>query len=138
MNNPACNLLELAGEWLVDDPTAPQNGHKHAPSCILARFRAHINIPIRDESGNVTNKTIVIPPLADVIGDCGETVQTLTLNWNNTWDSGKLVRAGTLSLLFTRVVRFNEQVLLFYSISRYTLPTIQPPCTCRSPKRLSI
>ena len=56
----------------------------------------------------MTNKTIVIPPLADVIGDCGETVQTLTLNWNNTWDSGKLVRAGTLSLLFTRVVRLNS------------------------------
>ena len=38
------------------------------------------------------------------MGDCGETVQTLTLYWNNTWDSGKLVRAGMLSLLFTRVV----------------------------------
>ena len=126
--------FELTGEWLVDDPTAPQNGHKHAPSCILARFRAHINIPIRDESGNVTNKTIVIPPLADVIGDCGETVQTLTLNWNNTWDSGKLVRAGTLSLLFTRVVRLNSQVLLLLS----SLPTKSDKPHCRSPKRLSI
>ena len=38
------------------------------------------------------------------MGDCGETVQTLTLYWNNTWDSAKLVRAGMLSLLFTRVV----------------------------------
>ena len=40
------------------------------------------------------------------MGDCGETVQTLTLYWNNTWDSGKLVRAGMLSLLFTRVVGY--------------------------------
>ena len=51
---------------MVDDLAAPQNGHKHAPSCILARFRAHINIPILDESGNASNKTIVIPPLAEV------------------------------------------------------------------------
>ena len=61
--------MNLSGEWLVDDLSAPPSGwkgHRHAPSCILARFRAHIDIPIIDESGNASNKTIVIPPLATV------------------------------------------------------------------------
>jgi hypothetical protein len=47
------------------DPTAPQKGHKHAPSCILARFHAHIRIPIQNaDNDEITNKTIVIPPMA--------------------------------------------------------------------------
>ena len=49
------------------------------------------------------------------MGDCGETVQTLTLYWNNTWDSGKLVRAGMLSLLFTRVVSKFFQPFIKYT-----------------------
>ena len=52
-----------------------------------------------------------------VVGDCGETVQTLTLYWNNTWDSGKLVREGWLSLLFTQVVR---EINIFYLYIEFT------------------
>jgi hypothetical protein len=52
----------------------------------------------------VKNKTIVVPPTSHVSGSCGEEQQTITLMWNNTIDSGALVKTGKLTLMFTKVV----------------------------------
>jgi hypothetical protein len=54
------------------------------------------------------------------MGDCGKTKQKLRLLWNNTRESGKLVKTGHLSMTFTKVaretaVKFLEKLLVLIS-----------------------
>lgn len=80
------------------------------PACILAQMRASLVIPIQSADGAVKNKTIVVPGSAKVKGKCAESQQWMTLVWNNTRDSGKLVKTAQLTLLFT--ARPEEQAVL--------------------------
>lgn len=84
------------------------NKHKHPPTCLLIQMRASLVIPIAisvDNEGQerkIINKTIVVPKEAQVRGQCGKTQQRITFMWNNTHDSGKLVKEGELTFLFTK------------------------------------
>ncbi|TRY62901.1 hypothetical protein TCAL_06870 [Tigriopus californicus] len=100
------------GVWTVLDQNAPKHKHKHVPSCILARLRVSIVIPVQHPTGEVTNKTIVVPENASVSGTCGSTQQRITLMWNNTAESGKLVKTGQLTFLF---VKKNSKSPIFLS-----------------------
>lgn len=113
------------GNWQVLDRSAPLHGHKHPPSCILAQFNASIVVPIQHSDGDVKNKTIVVPgkltsltfrdlgttyillysaASAHASGGCSDDRQRITLVWNNTRDSGRLVKTGQVTMLFTKNV----------------------------------
>jgi len=55
-----------------------------------------------DDGGVVKNRTIEIPTTAVASGTCTDTQQTITLSWNNTADSGKLVKTGHIVFIFEK------------------------------------
>ena len=96
--------VKFVGLFAVFDNASKRKGHKHAPSCLLLELKASIIIPVTNPDGSVKNKTINVPSNARVSGSCGAQMQTITLVWNNTHDSGKLVKTAQLTMAFSKVI----------------------------------